>query len=403
MEQLRIHTKLNSQYQVFDASGQLPFSIIFGLCRRSPADTDARPLILHTANSALDIPYALSHGLLTLYEQRTRGEQEVHIDLSGQLKSSDGEGGSYLILSSPVNRTENKWEAFTVYQYRIEPHSELASVLQPGRKYTIQLASKDLGVGWWAYDDGSGHQLLDNRMLKTRQASETAKLVNSKSSAGKASFAVVAALPFPPKVEIRMRLCQNEETTGGADGACYLEVSVFSMGIRPVVVQTRGRQLFLVPWGPFQPEDMGDSHHPRVVNNGQITPSSNLKVIDAATDEVMSEPRKPGPCGPLTDSSIDLRPKLEALVTLKSDVPLIRRVDISGLLSGLPDGKYRVLMVPWGVWWCFGCCEEITDEGDDRVPQRLHNTRVPPLMLETKDVVKLQIEDGKVLKEPWAS
>ncbi|MCJ1345992.1 hypothetical protein MMC31_004203 [Peltigera leucophlebia] len=58
-----------TRYRIFDASGQLPFSLVFGLCRRSPADTDPRPLLLEIAASVLDVPFALAHGLLTLHEQ----------------------------------------------------------------------------------------------------------------------------------------------------------------------------------------------------------------------------------------------------------------------------------------------------------------------------------------------
>ncbi|KAI3327894.1 hypothetical protein HD806DRAFT_339161 [Xylariaceae sp. AK1471] len=401
MEQVRIHTKIHSRYQVFDASGHLPFSIVFGLCRRSPTDTDARPLVLHTTHSALDLPFALSHGLLTLHEQHG-GEQDTQIDLSGQLKSPDNKCGTYLTLSSPVNRTETKWEAFTVYQYRIDTDSQLASVLQPRKKYTIRLVSEDLGVKWWAYEDGNGNgngqQLLNNQRSKTTQASETGKLVNSKSSAGKASFTVVPTLPFPPKAEVHMRLCRNEESTSDADGAISLEISVSNTGARPIVVQTRGRQRFLVPWGPFQPEDVDIGYRPRIIDVEQPTPGFSLKIVDVATNEVMHQPRNPGPCGLLTDSTAYFRPRLEALVTLRPGEPLIRRVNVSRLLGGLPDGNYRVRTVPRGVWWCFGNYEEIVDEGDDRVPQQLYETKVPPLMLETEDFVELQIEDGRVVR-----
>ena len=69
MNELHIHTQTHSRYQVFDASGQLPFNIVFGLCRRSPGDTDLRPLLIEIAGSVLDVPFALAHGLLTLHEQ----------------------------------------------------------------------------------------------------------------------------------------------------------------------------------------------------------------------------------------------------------------------------------------------------------------------------------------------
>ncbi|KAI8626014.1 hypothetical protein F5Y19DRAFT_237640 [Xylariaceae sp. FL1651] len=395
MEQIRIHTAIHSRYQVFDASGQLPFSIVFGLCRRSPADTDARPLILHTANSTLDVPYAISHGLFTLHEQPKGDGQETLVNLSGQLKSSDTEGETYLTLSSPVNRTEHWREAITTYEYHIDPDSELASRLQPGKKYTIRLASEDLGVKWWIY--GNDDQHLGN-LRSTTQVSETAKLVNSKASAGKASFTVVSALQFPPKVEIHMRLCQNEDSASNADGESTLELQTVNTGTRPITVQTRGTQRFLVPWDCFQPEQAVDDSQPRIIDGASPAPECSLQIVDAATDKVIREPKKPGPCRGLTSPNADRRPKLESLVTLKSGEPFVRHVNISKLLSGLADGKYRVRMEPRGVWWCVGSHEEIADEEDDRVPRRLYHTTIPPLILKTEDFVELQIEDGKVVK-----
>ena len=100
-----LHTQIHSRYQVFDASGRLPFSIVFGLCRRSPADTDSRPLLLETAGSVLDVPYALAHGLLTFHEQDPdNGTQAVEVGLCrlGEV-AANGEAG-FLALPTLVNR-----------------------------------------------------------------------------------------------------------------------------------------------------------------------------------------------------------------------------------------------------------------------------------------------------------
>ncbi|KAI1404899.1 hypothetical protein F4819DRAFT_445888 [Hypoxylon fuscum] len=393
MEEICIHTVIHSRYQVLDASGQLPFSIVFGLCRRLPNNTDARPIVLHTANSSLDVPYAIAHGLLTLHEHHGEGGQETRVHLAGQLRLSESKVGTYLTLSSPVGRAQHWREAMTIYQYRINPNSELASVLQPGRKYTIRLAGKDLGVKWWVY--GNNDQLPNNKESTTR-ASETAKLVNSKPSAGKASFAVVLELPRPPKVETHMRLCRNEESVDDADCVGALAISVLNTGAQPITVQTRGPQRFLVPWGPFQPEVV-EASRPRIIDVASPAPNASLLIVDAATGDVIREGGKAGPCNGLADSNVDHRPKLEALVTLMTGEPLVRRVDISRLLDGVPDGKYRIQMQPRGVWWCVGSCTEIGDEGDDRVPRRLYQTRIPPSMLKTEDVVDVRIENGKII------
>jgi hypothetical protein len=48
------------------------------------------------------------------------------------------------------------------------------------------------------------------------------------------------------------------------------------------------------------------------------------------------------------------------------------------------------------MWWCEGDKGNFVEEGDNRIPQRLWNSLVPPAMLESDDVVKLRIEDGRV-------
>ena len=83
MGDVKVHIIINSKYRVFDRSGSLPFSIVFGLCRRSRDDADPRPLVMRVANSILDVPYALSCGLLKFYtsDAETRREIEVAIEM----------------------------------------------------------------------------------------------------------------------------------------------------------------------------------------------------------------------------------------------------------------------------------------------------------------------------------
>lgn len=66
MNKLPIYTLIHNQYQVLDTSGQLPFSVVFGLCRRSSQDSNELPLVLDTRRSALDVSYALTNKILKL-------------------------------------------------------------------------------------------------------------------------------------------------------------------------------------------------------------------------------------------------------------------------------------------------------------------------------------------------
>lgn len=256
VNELRIHTHINSRYQVFDASGQLAFSIVFGLCRRSPADTDSRPLLLEIAGSVLDVPHALAHGLLTLHEQDPKdAKQWVEVDLSQLDKVTVKETGC-LSLPSPINRTEHWRDAFTVYHCHVDVNGKLASILEPGKKYIIRLASSDLGVKRWAYSDGK--RFLDNDG-KPSHDSEAVKLVNSKPTGGNARFRVVKSLSWPPRTETRMRLCASSPSSDFAPASAKLhsstalEVSVMNTGSDSVTVQTRGFQISRFPGDPFNP------------------------------------------------------------------------------------------------------------------------------------------------------
>lgn len=398
MNDLRIHTQIHSRYQVFDASGLLPFSIVFGLCRRSPADTDPRPLLLEIAGSVLDVPYALANGLLTLHEGDPEdAKQWVGVDPSRLNKVAAKEAG-YLSLPSPVNSTEHWRDAFTVYQCHIDVNGELASILEPEKKYIIRLASEDLGVERWAYSDRK--QFVDNDR-KSSHDSEAVKLVNSKPTAGNATFSVVKSLSWPPRLETRMRLCASSPPFDSAfananlSSSTALEVSVINTGSDFVTVQTRGHQRFLIPWGPFQPEPDADDDRMRIIDaTPHKPPTSSLQVVDSATGEVVRGNEQRG-TGLLTDSKADRRLKAEDVVTLKPGAPVIRKIDIGALLNGLVDGQYKIRMQSRGCRWWHG--EVGMEEGEDeRAPAHLPGIIISPLMLESQDEVELRTRDGKV-------
>lgn len=398
MGELRIHTHIHSRYQVFDASGQLPFSIVFGLCRRSPTDTDPRPLLVETAGSVLDVPYALAHGLLTLHEQDSEDAKKlVEVDIK-KLNKVEAKEGGFISLPSPVDRKEHWRDAFTVHQYHFDINGELAYILEPGKKYIVKLASEDLGVGRSAYSDRN-HFI--GKEGQCDDGSRPVKLVNSKPTAGNATFAVAKSLSWPPRVETRMRLCAGSTSPGSPpvkanpSDEMALEVSIVNTDSDPVTVQTRGHQRFLKAWGPFQPEPDADDDRVRIIDaSPHKSPTSSLQVIHDGTDQVVRGNEKRG-TGPLTDSGTDQRPKLEDLVTMKPGESIDRRIDIGALLNGLEDGQYRIRIQPRGCRWWHGELGRSEAE-DGKIPAHLFEDMMPPLMLESQDEVELRIRGGKV-------
>lgn len=401
MNELRIHTQIHSRYQVFDASGQLPFNIVFGLCRRSPADTDPRPLLFEIAGSILDVPYALAHGLLTLHEHDPEDvKQWVEVDLDPLNKAAAKEG-ECLSLQSPVNRTEHWRDAFTVYQCHVDVNGELASILEPGKKYIIRLASEDLGVKRCTYSDRK--QFVGNDG-KPSHDSEAVKLVNSKPTAGNAKFTAVKSLCWPPRLETRMRLYASSPSSDSApanaklSSTTALEASVVNTGSDSVTVQTRGHQRFLIPWDPFQPESDADDDRMRIIDaTPHKPPISSLQVVDSVTGEVVRANEERG-TGPLTDSNADRWPKAGDVVTLKPGVPVIRKIDTGALVDGLVDGQYKIRMKSRGCRWWHG--EVGKEDSEDGIVPAHSCCRftpfIPPLIVESQDEVELRIRDGKI-------
>ncbi|THY46827.1 hypothetical protein D6C99_05976 [Aureobasidium pullulans] len=328
MDALMIHTLIQSRYPIFDACGELPFSMIFGLCRNSSDDTDPRALMFDISGSALDVPYALankllkSHGINTLRSDKQRSK-DANI-------STSPSATRFVTLPSPMGRTKHYKECFTIFEYRIDADSELASLLQPGKEYSIKLASRDLGIKWWTYVDDPQAPLSEEQIS---QPSESAKLLNSKPSAGHAAFTVVDSLPWPPELRTHMRIIP---ATGTA--VELLEICITNTGPLPVSIQVQGRQRFLEPQGLFGPETPQriPSHRPLETETPVLY--FNFLVTNTATDKIVlgNGKRRTG-CIGLTSGRVDPRPRMQDLITLEPAQPLIRHVDLGGIVVGLGD------------------------------------------------------------------
>ncbi|KAF4999577.1 hypothetical protein FGRMN_2325 [Fusarium graminum] len=376
MPDLNIYMVVDERYRVFDRSGKLPFSIVFGLCRRSSEDTDPRPLRLSTRQSILDVPYALAHNLLQLRKYNARTKTDIQVD-TWQMDSSSGEE-SYLTLPSPVGRTDNWTSCLTEYHYHVSPESELASLFEAGEKYTIKnFTGWKLGADKYAYID---------EQVGISPPSKEQKLVCRRAH-GRPTFEVVESLPWSPQIQTKMQRYKDTN-----DNTTLIEVIVTNLGDRPVTVQTRGRQRFLIPHGAYQPEEgfPPDDSRPRIIDPETSSASKTIQVLDLSTNNVVRRAKgaNPGGCGPPQE---DLRPKLNTLMTLRPGDPLLRRIDVSSLLLDLPGGEYGLRMEPRGTWWCDGDGEEFGVKAEDRVPHDLFSTLIPPLMLKSEDVVKAKV------------
>lgn len=394
MQELKIRIIINSTHQVLDRSSKLPFCIVFGLVRHAPDDQDSRALLFNTAQSILDVPYALSHGLLTI---SAFGGTEVELGQLSHGGTQKGSAGSQIRLSSPVGRTGHWKDSMTIFHYEVDPNSALGAIFQLGKNYTIRgKAGGDLG--------GHNHKYADEGEGLEEQGHESPsyqslKLFSSKVD-GRASFTPVPSLAWPPKIETRIQLHQGSEGSNRKDGSILLKITVTSDSTEAVTIQTSGRQYFLVPRGPMGPGPMGsegeiDDPRPRIIDAKTPSPASSIKVWDMANDTIVREKSRPPICAVYDPAKYDPRPKLESLVTLKPGEPLVRLVDISRVLVNLPDGKYGLQLEPRGLWWCAGSLDDFATE-DDRVPKYLFQKQIPPAIIACESMVEVSIENGQL-------
>lgn len=405
LDLLRIQTRLQSRYTVFDASGRLPFDIVFGLRRRS--DSDPRDISFQTTKSLLDVPYALANSLLSLYELRTSTagpKERVEVDLSSlrEAISNNEPAPKYIVLPSKSNRTEPRGQmGVTEYRYRVNPGSPLASLLEPGKKYSIGLTNRKLGVHHWI---GSDHvPLSSTSSLPTSTAERAIDCRNliSNPHSGSAVFTAVESLIWPPTVRIRMRLLnprRNEIRSSDDINVPVLQVTVTNTGSDIISIQTKGQQRFLGPWGPFQPESddgLSAGRIPCILDPSSTT--ATLQVVDATTGLVLRDSRKPGVCG-LTSGRPDPRPHVDQLVVLRPDVAVSRDIQLDKLLRGLADAKYLIRLEPKGCWWHFGDVKSEPDH-DGKISMRCITAKQTPIVLESDDAVKFELIDGRVIEQ----
>lgn len=123
----------------------------------------------------------------------------------------------YITLPSKSNRTAKRGQlGVTEYHYRVDPGSALGLLFESGKRYSIGLGNRDLGIH---HSIDGGHAHSSNADTVPSSAAEgatgTCKLV-SNPHGGFAVFTVVENLTWPPPMETRMHLLghpRNDEIT----------------------------------------------------------------------------------------------------------------------------------------------------------------------------------------------
>jgi hypothetical protein len=392
MDELKIHVLMQARDRIFDASGKLPFTIDFGLCRRTPDDTDPRSLLIDIAGSALDVPYALANKLLVSQGIRTPPldkKRLKHMDPN----TSMAEGERYITLPSPVGRTKHYKDSFTMLEYRVDKDSEVASLFRTGKEFRIALTSRDLGIKWYTYIDDPSLP-IDQTLLS--RPTETAKIVNLKPSAGHLAFKVVESLPWPPEVSTRLHFIAATDTTPSS-----IQISITNMNTRPVSLEPHARQQLYLG----QRDIIGDRTTTRPRFHRALEADLPLSLFSfLITDTVTSQEAadtlpRPG-CEGVTRGNLDPRPRGKGLFVLEPGEAVLRHFDLGTVLGKCEDGVYGIRLREKAQWWCVGSVEEIChkeDEDEGRVRKDFFSKGIPPLVLRSEDVVEVKKVNGEII------
>jgi hypothetical protein len=266
-------------------------------------------------------------------------------------------------------------------------------VFLPGREYRISLASRDIGIKWYTYTDDPSLP-IDQDLFS--RPSETARIVNSKPSAGHAAFKVVESLPWPPEVSTHLHLIPATY----ARPSC-IQVSITNMSTQPLSIQPRlGSLLYL------QPRDLlGDRTTTRPRMHRTLEPDLPLSSFDFSVTNVLTKEEvpdnlpRPG-CMGLSPPKLDPRPRSKDLLTLEPGQAVLRRVDVGTVLRKCEDGVYTIRLRKQAKWWCVGGVKDICDaeDGDGgRVRKELFSREIPPLVLKSEDTIEVRKVNGGII------
>lgn len=392
MDELKIHVLMQARDRIFDASGKLPFTIDFGLCRRTPDDTDPRSLLIDIAGSALDVPYALANKLLVSQGIKTPPLDKKKLKHMNP-NTSMSERERYITLPSPVGRTKHYKDSFTMLEYRVDKDSEVASIFRTSKEFRIALASRDLGIRWYTYIDDPSLP-IDQTLLS--KPSETARTINLKPSAGHLAFKVVDSLPWPPEVSTRLHFIAATDTTPSC-----IQISITNMSTRPVSLEPHARQqLYLGHRDIIGDRTTTRPRFHRALEADAPLSSWSFLITDIVTkQEVADTLPRPG-CEGVTRGNVDPRPRGKGLFILEPGEAVLRHFDLGVVLRKFGDGIYDMRLREKAQWWCVGSAEEIChkeDEDEGRVRKDFFSRDIPPLVLRSEDVVEVKKVDGEVV------
>ena len=374
--QLPLKLHLNSTYMpaMLDLEGTVPYDVVLQV-RRGVSDL-TRPMNILTDDSLFDIPRAFSKGLLKLIDL----DSNEQVDLGFVGTSPEPTANPRIITRPPRSSRLALSKYDLVIPLRLSAH--IKSVLVLDHRYRIELATLELGVKWWSYDENIDLEL--HALNSSLPPSEPAKLVALKST--HRDFAVKNSLPKPPSVSISMSLSSNI-VRRSKSSPMKLRVVIINESSHAITLRTSGDQSFVCPT-----DGANDTpNHRRIASINPPPSISNFSITKISTgEEFVAQPKHT--CS-LTIGSGGISRR--GLITLEPDLPLAHEFvlfeNADAIVKTTGNNEvFHVRLRPLGVWWFAGALDDIF--GDQKTV-KISPGPCLPLILQSDDELRFRLED----------
>ncbi|CAD6594261.1 MAG: hypothetical protein ASARMPREDX12_008551 [Alectoria sarmentosa] len=394
-----------SHSAIFDLSGTNPFDVFFQIDRFRGDGGGWRSITLLLNGSLLDVPHALTNGLLevvdldeeckVVFKPQDDGIArptllmrpddsfeflEVEKDNCVMFRSEDNNPITFVppvqpenrILTLPTRESGGRRKAEKTVPLRIP--ETIKHLLKPGNRYRLQTTSIDLGVKWWRYGELVVKDVPMEQLPPQQPATVVATQVCHR------DFSVVKSLPVPPSVYISLALSHPVIYRSG-DHAPILKISIMNTADHPVTMVSFGSQPHISPIHA-QP-----NNHARVISTSAQISLQNFSITHMASGKEMVQ--ESYMC------VLQIGWQRRQFTTLEPGVPLVQEIEFlknaTAIRARMERGEYRLKLRARDVWWHWGSKEEVLmgESGTKRLP----GGPKPPLKLASEDEVKFRLEE----------
>ncbi|KAI0142866.1 hypothetical protein GGR57DRAFT_373274 [Xylariaceae sp. FL1272] len=409
---LKIQLVSNFHACIIDKSGNVPFKLYAYVQRLGGLDRESDLLVFPIAGSVFDLKAGFEQGLIELHDETTDETVDVVTPVADCHEGDSSEPGEDVLVELPPKSVSRR----RAVQVQFHNTEVIRHFVELGHEYTLRIKELDLGIKWWSWCPADFTLVLPrestsdrNPPLRLREPSKNAKL------------RVVESIPLPPKLEIRLSLAITPK--GPA-----IVVQASNPNPEALTIRVAGDHRYLLP--PYPMPGNNPIRKANVLANvaPHSTSPTNFIVTEidlnteAASDadkvredgEVVKTP-KPSELFPehwvctLTAPGHKPTYRRREFVTLAPDnsQTITRLVHLPQRIFKQPETnsespilrrEFRIELRSMGCWWMQGTMDDIFGVDNDVLDHwPTGNWRVLPLLLESDDVLTLEVEYGETV------